>query len=187
MEIDKIEDYPLKTYYTLWYHGVIDKNWELDSYKCVGKIYSLKDFWIYYNKIDAFTRGIFFLMKEDLKPVWETPGNIDGGYWPFRIPHEKVEETWIKLSISLITDNIRNKEDIKIENNIQHDINAISISPKPTGAVIKIWNNISNYNDNKYILPVKDIVNFEETYYRAHKRHKNVLFNEKNKNKNNTK
>ena len=170
------DNYPLKTYYTLWYHGVTDKNWGIDSYKCIGKISSLKDFWTYYNKIDSFIKGIFFLMKEDLKPIWETPGNIDGGYWPFRIPHENVTDTWIKLSISLVIDNIRNKDNIQIENNIPHDINGISISPKPTGAVMKIWNNISEYNDDKYISSsLKDIMNFGESYYRAHQRHKDIL------------
>ena len=185
------EEYPLNTYYTLWYHGITEKNWEKDSYVKIGKIHSLKDFWIYYNSINTFLKGIFFLMKEDILPIWEVPDNIKGGYWSFRVDRDKVDEIWTKLSIQLITENICNssltksklqQKEQQLEQSeqsdeiIKHDINGISISPKAVNAVIKIWNNDSSYCNLDDINTIIDIdLESSYTFYRPHKKHKDIL------------
>ena len=190
------EEYPLDTYYTLWYHGITEKNWDKNSYVKIGTIHSLKDFWIYYNSINTFLKGIFFLMKEDILPIWEVPDNINGGYWSFRVERDKVDDIWIKLSIQLITENICNsssssnseqqleqseqqeeqEQQDQQEEIIKHDINGISISPKAVNAVIKIWNNDSLYCK---LDDIKSVINIElessYTFYRPHKKHKDIM------------
>jgi len=178
------DDYLLDTYYTLWYHGITEKNWDKDSYVKIGTIHSLKDFWIYYNSINTFLKGIFFLMKEDILPIWEVPDNINGGYWSFRVDRDKVDDIWTKLSIQLITENICNSSSSKselqqteqLDKIIKHDINGISISPKAVNAVIKIWNNDSSYcklDDIKSITNIK--LESSYTFYRPHKQHKDII------------
>ena len=181
------EEYPLDTYYTLWYHGITEKNWDKDSYVKIGTIHSLKDFWIYYNSINTFLKGIFFLMKEDILPIWEVPDNINGGYWSFRVDRDKVDDIWTKLSIQLITENICNSSSSKSEQQqleqsdqqeeiIKHDINGISISPKAVNAVIKIWNNDSSYCNLDDINTITDIdLESSYTFYRPHKKHKDIM------------
>ena len=174
--LDQEEDYfPLNTYYILWYHGITEKNWDKDSYIKIGIIHSIKEFWTYYNNINTFLKGIFFLMKEDILPIWEVPDNINGGYWSFRVDRDKVDEIWTKLSIQLITENICNSSSSKSELQqtdqqteqsnkiIKHDINGISISPKAVNAVIKIWNNDSSYCKIEDINTITDI-DLESSY-----------------------
>jgi len=187
--LDQEEDYfPLNTYYILWYHGITEKNWDKDSYIKIGIIHSIKDFWTYYNNINTFLKGIFFLMKEDILPIWEVPDNINGGYWSFRVDRDKVDEIWTKLSIQLITENICNSSSSKSELQqtdqqteqsnkiIKHDINGISISPKAVNAVIKIWNNDSSYCKIEDINTITDIdLESSYTFYRPHKKHKDIL------------
>jgi len=174
------EEYPLNTYYTLWYHGITEKNWDKDSYVKIGTIHSLKDFWTYYNSINTFLKGIFFLMKEDILPIWEVPDNINGGYWSFRVDRDKVDYIWTKLSIQLITENICNSTSSSNSEQqgeiIKHDINGISISPKAVNAVIKIWNNNSSYcklDDIKYVTNIE--LESSYTFYRPHKQHKDII------------
>jgi len=187
--LDQEEDYfPLNTYYILWYHGITEKNWDKDSYIKIGIIHSIKEFWTYYNNINTFLKGIFFLMKEDILPIWEVPDNINGGYWSFRVDRDKVDEIWTKLSIQLITENICNSSSSKSELQqtdqqteqsnkiIKHDINGISISPKAVNAVIKIWNNDSSYCKIEDINTITDIdLESSYTFYRPHKKHKDIL------------
>ena len=182
------EEYPLNTYYTLWYHGITEKNWNKDSYIKIGIIHSIKDFWTYYNNINTFLKGIFFLMKEDILPIWEVPDNINGGYWSFRVDRDKVDDIWTKLSIQLITENICDSSRIESDeledseeseknesehdiNILKHDINGISISPKAVNAVIKIWNNDSSYCKLEDINTITDIdLESSYTFYRPHKK-----------------
>ena len=37
------------------------------------------------NKIKNINCGMFFLMKENIKPIYEDKKNINGGYWSMRI------------------------------------------------------------------------------------------------------
>ena len=79
------DDYKLKSSFVLWYHKINDTNWDKDSYISLGKIDSIKSFWIIYNKIGSFLGGMFFLMREGIFPQWEDKANIKGGYWSFKI------------------------------------------------------------------------------------------------------
>lgn len=196
--VQEEDHFPLDTYYTLWYHGITEKKWDKDSYIKIGIIHSIKEFWTYYNNINTFLKGIFFLMKEDILPIWEVPANINGGYWSFRVERGKVDEIWTKLSIQLITENICNSSSSKLQeqseqneseqneseeneseqnkNILKHDINGISISPKAVNAVIKIWNNDSSYCKIEDINTITDIdLESSYTFYRPHKKHKDIL------------
>lgn len=185
----KQDNYPLNTYYTLWYHGIVDKNWDKDSYVKIGEIHSLNDFWKYYNVLGTFLKGIFFLMKEDILPIWEIPENINGGYWSFRVPRDDVDYMWAKLSIQFITQNICSPSSSDTaettpitttttitESQTIHDINGISISPKAVNAVVKIWNNDSSYRELDDIKGITDIqLESFFAFYRPHKKHKDIM------------
>ena len=71
----------LENNWTLWYHDPDDKRWSIESYKKVGYITTLEEFLTYYDSIDSFISGMFFLMKDDIPPIWEDPININGGIY----------------------------------------------------------------------------------------------------------
>lgn len=117
----------------IWYHHQ-KNNWKLDSYKKIFKINTIESFWQFSNNIDIIG-GInsqhYFMMRENVTPIWEDPKNKNGGCWSIKIPMEKSYELWIKLSMYLIGETITNDDFL---------VNGISICPKNTStSVVKIW------------------------------------------------
>ena len=161
----------LHSTWVLWYHDIKNTEWTLDSYIKVAEFNTIEDFWKLYtyinNKPQLITNGMFFLMRENILPIWEDNSNINGGYWSFKISIHSITHAWNEISMALIGENIlKNRENM-------YTINGISISPKKNFCIIKIWNsekladtNIKNCTDslNKNIL----LFNFDEALYKEH-------------------
>lgn len=130
----------------LWYHH-LKEIWTINGYKKIYEINNSNDFWKLYHNWDllgGITIKQFFLMKNDIKPIWEDENNKNGGCWSFKINNFDVEELWEELSILLVT------EELLEENN--DIIVGLSICLKKNNfCVIKIWNNDSNLNSIKLI------------------------------------
>ena len=122
-----------KTLYNwnIWFHRVDDKNWLIDSYKNIGTITCLEEYVYYYNKINTFTDGMFFLMKNNIPPLWEDINNINGGVITYKITKKNADNIWKDLTMGLIGNTLTENQ-----NNY---INGISISPKINNCIIKIW------------------------------------------------
>jgi hypothetical protein len=130
--------------WNVWYHHIKD-NWSIDGYKKIFTIDNAIDFWKLYNNWDSLggiTSRHFFLMKNDVKPVWEDPINIKGGCWSFKIVDSMAGELWEDLSVLLITDEL-------LTNTVGLGL-SIAIKKNNT-CVIKIWNDDSNKNSIKHI------------------------------------
>ena len=123
--------------WNLWYHSEKD-NWSISGYKKIYTIENVNEFWQLYNnwnKLGGLTYKHFFLMKNDITPIWEDPKNIKGGCWSYKININQVNELWEDLSTYLVTENLSN------ENNL---ITGLSVClKKNNNCVIKIWNNDS--------------------------------------------
>lgn len=151
----------LNNSWILWYHDPNDLNWEIKSYKKVSTISSVEEFWNTYEFIEnnIIENSMFFFMREGINPLWEDPKNIQGGCWSFKIQKGNIKKYWTELSIFLLGENITKKENI---------INGISISPKKTFCIIKIWNNNKKDND-KSLLNTKMEIPFDSCIYKQHK------------------
>lgn len=137
-----VENHPIEPFFTLWYHSLENKKWDINSYIKLVVIKSLRDFWEVYNSISTFNNGMFFLMKENIAPIWEDKHNINGGVWSFRLSRKVLDKTWNELSIALIGNTLLENNDKNSSN-----INGISVVPKKYNCVLKIWNedfNIKN-------------------------------------------
>lgn len=162
--IDKISGniYKFHNTWNLWYHHH-KNNWKIDGYRNIFNITTICDFWNLFNNFELIG-GIhnmhYFIMKNNIQPIWEHPLNKNGGCWSFKIPSEIAFNLFTKLSIYMVGETLTPNSDI---------INGISICLKnPTTSVIKIWNNTTKANSIN-LLP-KDIVN-EYGYniiYKAH-------------------
>lgn len=121
--------------YSLWYHNPNDTNWTEDSYHQMITFNTSNEFWILNHLIDNFMieNGMFFIMKENVVPIWENDDNINGGYLSWKIEKSKVHNNWIDLIGHLLLNNI-----IDGDNSI---INGCSISPKKNFNILKIWTN----------------------------------------------
>ena len=135
--------------WNLWYHHTKDL-WTIDGYKSIYNIKNAKDFWSFYNnwdQIGGLLSKQFFLMKENIKPIWEDESNKNGGCWSFKVNDSFVFELWEELSILLVTNEL-------LINNYKDEIVGLSICLKKNNfCVVKIWNNNCKNNSIKIINP----------------------------------
>jgi translation initiation factor 4E len=133
-----------KNKWNLWYHHIKD-DWTIDGYKNIYTIRNAEDFWKLYNNWDSIGGIIskhFFLMKNNVKPIWEDKENKYGGCWSFKIFDNQVSEMWQDLSTLLVTDELLNNGECL----------GLSIClKKNNNCVIKIWNKNSKNNSIKNI------------------------------------
>jgi len=139
------KEYELNNKWTLWCHSLTNNNWDVGSY---NKIYELENIYDYKSLIDFVTlndyyNSMFFLMRENILPIWEDENNINGCSLTLKVPNSEVKKEWDKLTLYCITEDLNfNKEDYE-------QINGISISPKKEFNILKIWfkNKITNLNN----------------------------------------
>ena len=130
-----------KNEWNVWYHHEKD-NWKLSGYRNIYKIKTISDFWKLFNnwrKLGGINSRHFFIMKNDITPMWEDDNNKEGGCWSYKINDYLVEKMWENLSLHLVLETIcKNSE----------QITGISVCQKKKNiSVIKIWNKNSDYNN----------------------------------------
>ena len=119
----------LNNNFSLWYHNPSNNGWELKDYIKLIEFNSVEEYWYYNGFIDdkLICFGMLFLMKDDIKPLWEDEHNINGGYISIKLNREQMLEKW-KLLLNYF-----------VSGNLTENINGISITPKKNFNIIKIW------------------------------------------------
>ena len=134
MAMADIIDFKLHNNWCLWYHELNSDDWTIESYKMIMEIKTYNDICFMLNRFENINCGMFFLMKKDIKPIFEDEKNIKGGYWSLRINKKETTECWKKIIYYLLIEGILEKSE-----NEQY-INGISIGPKINNCIFKIWN-----------------------------------------------
>lgn len=144
-----------------WFHDPLDNNWKINSYKNITEINSIEKFWKLYNNLGEknIENSMFFLMRENIEPLWEHNKNVKGGCWSIKINKDKVFDIWCNISIALLGENI--------SNNKLNKINGISISPKKSFCIIKIWND-NKKNKSVNLLNKIEGVDYDGVIYKGH-------------------
>jgi len=136
-----------KNTWNVWYHHMKD-NWKLSGYRKIYDISNIKNFWELYNnwnRLGGILSKQFFVMKNNITPLWEDKMNINGGCWSLKININLADKLWEYLSILLVGEKIYDND----------NINGLSICVKKNNiCVIKIW--IKDNNNNIKLLN-KDI------------------------------
>lgn len=137
--------------WNIWYHNS-KEDWTINGYKKLYNIKTIKDYWKLYNNWDdlgTINSKHFFIMKNNITPVWEDPSNKKGGCWSFKVNDTNAQELWDDLSLQLVTGNLSSVKD---------DIVGLSACLKKNNfSVIKVWNKDSH--NNSLNLLCKDILN----------------------------
>jgi hypothetical protein len=159
----KYKNHELNSLWVLWYHNPNNSGWDLSSYHKVMELRKLHDFWDMFTllKTSHFQNGMFFLMRNDIKPMWEDRHNVDGGCWSFRVNKKEVPKTWQELVIGSLG------ESLMRESKYYKTINGISISPKRSFSILKIWNNNVKINESTLLKSVEGL-NMNEIIYKPH-------------------
>lgn len=156
-KVDEVEEViEFNGSWVLWSHDLYNNNWELDSYEKIFEFKTIGDFWRLYNNFNAFgglNKKNYFLMRKDIKPIWEDEKNRNGGTCSIKIPVSRSFEMWTELSMYVVGESFYESE------TRMADITGISICPKSIWSIIKIWNSDSD-NDTSKDLPE----NFKNKY-----------------------
>jgi len=130
-----VSKHVLSDKWVLWAHLPHDTDWSLKSYIKIREINSLEEIVLLQGVIPEkmIKNCMLFLMKKDVNPTWEDPRNKEGGCFSFKISNKNVCQGWNKLFINLAANNISNNEKLLSQ------VTGITISPKKTFCIIKIW------------------------------------------------
>jgi len=152
------------TYWTLYFHHPTNNDWGISSYKKICEIRTPQDFWNVFNYLgnDIIENSMLFFMKEDLPPLWEDARNKDGGSWSFKIYKKNVAKSWIELCAYLVS------QELTTESNLDMYITGLTISPKRSFSIIKVWNDNSEFQDTKILRNDVSYINLEESIYKPH-------------------
>ena len=151
-----------KSKYKMYFHKIQDQNWSIDSYKKINDISELDDLLYLFSKIDNYMSGMFFIMRDDIKPIYEDKNNINGGVWKFKLSKKECNESWKNICYLLCNDEItKDKEKSNL-------ITGISISPKINNVILKIW--VRKATKINFIKDNIDKLTIKEARYDSHLR-----------------
>jgi len=128
-----MDTHKLNESWTLYYHDKYDSNWNVNSYMEIESFDTIEKFWKIYNSLPELTEIMLFLMRGDIKPMWEDAKNKRGGAYLYKIHNTKLNDIWTDVSCALIGETLHN--DFEMSNKIT----GISISPKYQTTTLRIW------------------------------------------------
>lgn len=122
----------LSNIWTFYFHDSNNKNWDDESYIKLCEIKDIIDYWTVFDIIkNKLHLGMFFFMKNDISPKWED-NNIT--LLSIKILKNQVEYCTEYLLTRLLGNTI-----LKEESEKNDTIVGLSVSPKKTFCIFKIW------------------------------------------------
>tara|TARA_X000000368_G_C22901250_1_gene654188 strand:+ start:389 stop:910 length:522 start_codon:yes stop_codon:yes gene_type:complete len=133
--ISSVSFHSLSDKWVLWAHLPHDTDWSLKSYIKIMRFDNLENLLMLQRAIPEkmVKNCMLFMMKSGINPTWEDPKNKDGGCFSFKISNKNVYDCWNQLLIGLVNNNI-SKNDKFLDK-----ITGVTISPKKTFCIIKVW------------------------------------------------
>lgn len=149
------EKYKLNTKWVLWCHSLTNNNWDCDSYNKIFEIDNLYNYYSFYKNINInnYFDSMFFLMRDNILPIWEDEKNKDGCSLTFKVPANEVKTEWDKIILDCITENIHKN----IDN--YDNLNGLSITPKKEFNIIKLW-----FKNNIKLTDIDNTIKLSEPY-----------------------
>lgn len=131
--------------WNLYFHNPDDNDWTINSYIMIGTVTTVED-WCKANLAfcDIWQKGMFFLMKQDIMPLWEDPMNKEGGCFSFKVNKNETSLYWFDI----VCDTLANK--LGKDEKINENITGVSITPKRNYCIVRIWLSTKKYNTIQY-------------------------------------
>jgi hypothetical protein len=144
----------LNDLWSFYFHNPFDTDWTIQSYKKVIDITTVQEFWSLHNQLDdKVNKGMFFCMREHIFPCWDDPLNINGNCLSVKVLKQNAPKYWEELMMSLLGETL-----LKSEYRDEHwsSVNGISISPKKSFCIIKVWLSNADISSRTYFnLPIE--------------------------------
>jgi hypothetical protein len=136
--------------WTLYAHLPHDTDWSIDSYKTFLKMdYLEQSIAVMESLPEVLVKNcMLFLMKNNIKPIWEDPGNRNGGCFSYKVPTKDIYRAWKNLCYCIIGNNVTSNDSLK------QYINGATISPKRNFYIVKIWTSNCNIQSISSIIDI---------------------------------
>jgi len=124
----------LNSRWNFYIHLQNDDNWDYSGYHKIITLKHAEETILLNEEIsfDLIKKTMLFVMRENIKPMWEDIQNQDGGGFSFKVHNKNIEFVWKKLFYLLVGESLTNKS-------VFESINGISLSPKKSFCIVKIW------------------------------------------------
>ena len=139
--------------WVLWAHLPHDTDWSLRSYNKIVELHSVEKVISCMNSVPSqmVKNCMLFLMRKGINPTWEDPKNVNGGCFSFKVNNNDVYKAWTNLSYLLTGETLSNNH------RLQEKITGITISPKKSFCIIKIWLQNLEFQNPKELTPIKNM------------------------------
>ena len=148
-----VQEHNLHDKWVLWAHLPHDTDWSLASYIKIMEVVTLENVISLMNSVPALMvkNCMLFFMRKGINPTWEDPKNNDGGCFSFKVSNKNVPNVWKHLSYVLTGETISN--DYKF----QRKVTGITISPKKSFCILKIWMQSLEYQNPRVIVNINGL------------------------------
>ncbi len=149
----KLEYNKLHNSWNYFLHLHDNKDWTIKSYINMIEIDNVESSILLNDEIhyDLIKKSMMFLMKDNIKPLWEDEKNKNGGCFSFKVFNKDIELVWKKVFFNLIG--------CTITKNIEHykKINGITLSPKKKFCILKIWMKDCELKDPDIFIDIENL------------------------------
>ena len=125
----------LNSNWSFYLHLHDNSDWSLESYIKIFEFDNVENAILLNDEInyELIKKSMIFVMKDNVKPIWEDEHNKYGGCFSFKIANKDVEKIWKEVYYRLIG------QSLTIEHHDYENINGITLSPKKKFCILKIW------------------------------------------------
>ena len=112
-----------------------DTDWTMNSYKTLLKVSSVEEMIAILDCLPNMLvkNCMMFMMRDGIKPMWEDKANCNGGCFSYKINNNHVKQVWDQLCCLVVGNTLSS------DNKFMKNITGITISPKKSFCIIKIW------------------------------------------------
>jgi len=151
--MESVNEYKLSKKWSFYIHLQNTSDWSFASYYKIMDIHTIYDsiHMIQEVSLEIIKKTILFVMRDNIKPMWEDESNRQGGGFSFRVYNKHVEKVWKTLFFRLMG-NTLTKNEVIAEN-----ITGISLSPKKSFCILKIWMKTCDFLNHNVFTEIEDL------------------------------
>ena len=155
----------LRDKWDLYYHLPQNKKWDLESYCLiledidnVAKLVAIGEA----LTVNVMKYCMLFVMRTGIAPMWEDAKNRNGGFFSYKVANKFVPEVWKTMFYALCGETLSSNP------KYSHLINGITVSPKKSFCIIKIWMTDMSMQDGSVIIDIPNLTK-HGVAFKAHK------------------
>ncbi len=155
----------LRDKWDLYYHLPQNKKWDLESYCLILEDIDNVEKLVAIGEaltVNVMKYCMLFVMRTGIAPMWEDAKNRNGGFFSYKVANKFVPEVWKTMFYALCGETLSSNP------KYSHLINGITVSPKKSFCIIKIWMTDMSMQDGSVIIDIPNLTK-HGVAFKAHK------------------